>query len=275
MKGFFIFLILLAFVAGCAEEGVRVIRVNPNGSVDQTAPKIISPAPSSANQTQGSANSAVSNNTGTANTTTQTANTGTPTRADLALDSFFLSDLNVNQNENFDVKFKIKNSGTGPIGNFVYVLMIMLGSNVVKQGIYNYTQTISSGTTSSKITLTYSLADIGAYDIVVKLDPFGLFAEPNENNNEGTQRINVVAGNASAASGTSNPTSPENSGTMGNCTDSDSGKNYNVVGSCRDSQGTSISDICVDSNKMWEWYCDAGKCAYEEHTCVCRGGICV
>jgi len=267
MKRIFIFLVFLVFIAGCAEEGVKVVKVSPGGEVRTiTPPAGQQQAAPQANQT-----------TPTANTSNQTASqpaqAGAPTNADLELNSFFLSGLNINPNEQFTIKLKIKNAGTEPISNFEYLVKIMKGADVVKSDIYNYTESLGGGAISNKIEFLYSLAEKGSYDIIVKLDPMSAFAEPNETNNEGKQRINVVTpSNASSGS----PSSSGTNASTGSCKDTDGGKNYGVRGTCTDNQGTSVSDICIDINKIWEWYCENDRCQYQEHICSCNTekGIC-
>jgi hypothetical protein len=267
MKNIFVFLIFLVFIAGCAEEGVKVIKITPG----QEPVNTITPSPAT-NQTQLPAQNATApqNITSGNQTVQQPVSQGTPTKADLAITSYFLSGLNVDPNEAFDVKFKIKNMGYEVIKNFEYSIKIMKGSNVVKSEVFNYTQELGPGNTSDKIQASYSLPDTGAYDVVVKMDPFNIFAEPNENNNEGKQKINIIAATGNSTSQTNTNTSSQ----TGSCTDSDSGKNYGIKGTCRDANNPGIVDFCADTNKLWEWYCDAGACTHEEHTCFCREGIC-
>ncbi|MBW3023236.1 hypothetical protein KY308_03975, partial [Candidatus Woesearchaeota archaeon] len=120
--------VLVLFLAGCAEEGVKVVTVSPQGepaaeqpATTQTQTSTSEPAP----QTQTSQQ--------------QASTTSVSTKADLEITSYFLSSLNAEQNEEFEVKFKIKNAGTEAITNFEYSIKIMEGNDVIKSNFYNYT----------------------------------------------------------------------------------------------------------------------------------------
>src|SRR3989338_2243093 len=265
MKKILFLIIFLVFIAGCAEEGVKVVKVTPGEEARTITP---SPEPNQTPSAPATTPAATTNTT--SNATSAPVAQGTSTKADLEITNFFLSSLNAGQNEAFEIKFKIKNAGSAEISNFEYSVKIMKGNNVVKTDIYNYTQVLGVGTTTDRMELSYFLSDTGSYDIIVKLDPFNAFAEPKETNNEGKQKINIVEGNKTTTGSATNTSS-------GSCTDSDGGKVYNTKGSCSDSVVSNMQDICIDVNELWEVYCDSdSRCAFEkEHTCYCQEGKCV
>ena len=239
-----LFLVLVSvFIAGCAEQGTKVIQISPNGqpSAPAAAP---SPAPLQ--------NSTVQNTTAPAPQAAVQPQAA-PANANLQLESFLLSAINAKPNENFDVIFKVKNTGTDTISSFDYSVRIMKGSSIVKSDSNTYTQTISPGN-SSKIVLTYALSDIGTYDVILNISSMG-----------GSQKINILA--------SSNSTAFVSGGT-GSCTDSDGGKSYNVQGTCTDGSGQVYTDLCPHSNTLWEYYCDANQCKSEPHNCSCSKGSC-
>src|SRR3989338_5143971 len=157
MKKILFLIIFLVFIAGCAEEGVKVVKVTPGEDV-----RTITPTPEP-NQTPPSAPATTpTTTTNTTSNATTAAAQGTSTRADLEITNFFLSSLNAEQNEAFEIKFKIKNAGAAEISNFDYSVKIMKGNNVVKTDIYNYTQVLGVGTTTDRMELSYFLSYTGS-----------------------------------------------------------------------------------------------------------------
>ena len=268
MRRLFVFLILLVFIAGCAEQGVKVVKVGQGETPQTTAPAV--PVQNAQQNQTPAAN----------NTPAAPVNQGASTKADLGVTGYYLSILNAEPNEDFEVKFKITNSGTAAISNFEYSVKIMKGNDVIKSDVYNYSQELAAGASSERIVLTYYMSDTGSYDVIVKLDPFNAYAEPNENNNEGKQKLNVIipiSGNSSTVNTITRTNRTSNSsGTSDGCTDTDGGKVYGIRGTCTDSYGTKISDVCTEVNQIWEWYCSEGRCANDIHTCTCNEdlGIC-
>lgn len=60
------------------------------------------------------------------------------------------------------------------------------------------------------------------------------------------------------------------------CTDTDEGKNYNIIGGCIDAS-SSLTDTCIDKVSLTEYYCADNKCVSETITCttICVDGACV
>jgi hypothetical protein len=62
------------------------------------------------------------------------------------------------------------------------------------------------------------------------------------------------------------------------CTDSDDGMNYFVKGTCRDSEGSIKSDVCISGKILNEYYCD-NLCLGIQFTCpvgsICQNGNCL
>ncbi|MEM4336621.1 MAG: CARDB domain-containing protein [Candidatus Woesearchaeota archaeon] len=272
---FFLIFTLLFFVVSCGEEEVKVVKIDKN-QLD-----IIKPAEDSQSdannksgvvQQQALQNLEQNNQSQTLSKQTMTAQ-GADTKADLEIVDFLLSTLNSNQNEEFEVKFKIKNSGTDAISNFDYAIIFVKNNITIRTDYYNYTQILGVNSLTDKITLSYSLPELGLYDVIVKADASEKFQEPNEENNLKKQKINIIESATSSSSTTSTSTTAPSTNSK-KCFESDGGKNYNVMGSCVD-ENTDIRDVCIDVNELWEWYCSNDRCVYEVRTCHCSEGKCL
>jgi len=264
-----IIFVLVLFLLGCVEEGVRVVKVanysSKNASVAQ-------------NQTAANQSAGASSNT----TNTTAANTsvskGKPTKADLAVSTFFLSTIYPVPNVDFEVSFRIKNNGTEPIKDFDYSILVTKGNDTKKSETNAYNSTIDAGSSSSKIVKTFSLPD-GTYEIALTLDSSNAFDEANESNNVKKQVIAVkytTPSNTTNTYNSSNSSSNQtNQSSDTGCTDTDGGLNYEQKGICTDKYGSVIGDVCLEVNQLWEWRCYSGKCVSEYHTCYCLEGRCV
>ncbi|MFH1054584.1 MAG: hypothetical protein V1744_00660 [Candidatus Altiarchaeota archaeon] len=60
------------------------------------------------------------------------------------------------------------------------------------------------------------------------------------------------------------------------CSETDSGLDYPMAGTTKDATGN-YSDLCMDSVKLVEWYCDNGRATFAMHACPhgCVWGRCV
>jgi len=260
-----IVLFSVMFLFGCVQEGIRVVSVT-NGSV----PSAPAASPATSNTSSNSSAPSASN----------TSNTSAPkavqTGADLLISTFYLSMIHLTPGENFEVTFKIANNGTETINNFEYLLAIKSGNDVVKSVRENLS--LGSGASTSKIIKTFSL-DTGTYSVVLSLDPSNAFGEANENNNQKSQNIDVrypsVSNSSKVNNETTHSSSSSNSSSSGGCIDSDNGLTYNVAGTCKDTFGNDVSDICIEVNQIWEWSCVNSRCMPTTRTCYCQEGKCI
>jgi hypothetical protein len=268
-----IVLFLSLFLIGCVQEGIKIVQVSnttlQNAAVNANPASTVSNA---SNQT------APANNTVSNTTTNTTANTGTPTNADLAVSNFFLSTLNPRPFDEFEVTFKIKNGGTQSIKDFEYSIKIMKGNDVKKSENYAYSSEIAANSMSEKIEKVFSLEQ-GDYELILALDSSGKFLEPDESNNIKKQRFSVFNPSSSNSSSTYNsshsPSSNTSSSDNSGCTDTDGGATYDKYGVCTDKYGSTVGDVCLEVNKLWEWRCVSGRCVSEYRTCTCLEGKCV
>lgn len=193
-----------------------------------------------------------------------------PSDNDLSIDKLLLSTVYPDVGETFEVKVTIANNGRKDIVNFEYSIEIYKGSDIVKQDRQTYSGTINKSA-SIKITREYSLAEIGSYEVIAKIDPSNAIAEFDEANNEKSATLTVTA-----TSNVTQVTNKTSTSTSGLCTDSDGGKTYNVKGTCAGKNAAGLIDVCIESTLLWEWYCDAyDNCQHIERTCRCKEGICI
>jgi len=265
-------LFLLLFLAGCVQEGIRIVANNTTNVSVVSANVTATPAANISNQT-----TSITNNTAT-NISNATVSTGTPTNADLAVSNFFLSTLNPRPFDEFEVTFKIKNGGTQSIKDFEYSIKIMKGNDVKKSENYAYSSEIAANSMSEKIEKVFSLEQ-GDYELILALDSSGKFLEPDESNNIKKQRFSVFNPSSSNSSSTYNsshsPSSNTSSSDNSGCTDTDGGATYDKYGVCTDKYGSTVGDVCLEVNKLWEWRCVSGRCVSEYRTCTCLEGKCV
>lgn len=275
-----ILLISLIFILGCVEEGANVVKVNSDSDLTDD----------SSNQTVLQEDDSATSSDNLDNTETTSSNDDSEaveTTADLAITNFYLTTINPASKEEFDVSFKIKNRGLESIKDFDYRIEIMQGDNVIRTKNYEYSKTLSSGESSSKISQTYSL-DAGSYKVVVSVDTAEKYIEDDEQNNVEDILINVGVTNTASSSGSTvhdtpgtnddsdSDETPEYGIVDGTCRDSDGGVEYETKGTCEDDMGNSIDDICIDVDEIWEWYCNMDdKCTHESHTCFCEDGVCI
>lgn len=273
-----IILVALAFLIGCVDEGVRVVQVEAD-----TEPEISGPDVETSGQAESPAEA--EQNETAPEEEQEEPDESVETGADLTITNFFLSTIYPEPYEEFEISFKIKNSGSEDIEDFEYSIKFMEGNDVAEIEYYGYRENLASGSSTGRITKAFSL-DEGQYEAVLTLDPLNAYEEENEDNNVEEQSLSVQGTQASSGSTVyTNPGSSSNdddsgsdnqdSGSDSTCQDTDGGVEYAVKGTCTDDLGNNVDDICLESNEIWEWYCADNRCQHETHTCYCQEGKCI
>ncbi len=253
-------LVLILTLTGCEKQGTDVISAS---EIPKETPK---------------AN--VSENITTANASKNVSSlpsSDASSNKDLKLKSIMASTVYPKQYEDFEISFTVENPGKEKIDKFEYSLKItkqgVSGETLAKSSFEESTEAIPAGG-KIKIRKEYSLSDLGAYSIEIKLDPDNKIKEKDEANNKAVADITVIKPTGSTANNSDNEgPAPKPSGT---CVDTDGGKVYTKKGKCTD-QGMYIAgfnDFCTSDTKIIELYCKEGECVQEEHSCVCEEGAC-
>lgn len=282
-----IILISMIFLLGCVDEGVKVVKVDGDAETDdinESPEENISQSGNEeqTNETQNETSS--ENQDNSENDDSDDSGESVETGADLTITNFFLSTIYPEPGEDFEISFKIKNAGSEDIEDFEYSIKFMEGEDVKDVDYYDYDEKLESGSSSERITKTFSLSE-GQYELFVSMDPMNEYEEEDEDNNVEEQSFSVQnTGSSSGSDAYTNPSSSSSDGedseddsdnTESTCYDSDDGTEYGVKGTCTDDMGNNVDDICIENNELWEWYCRDNRCQHETHTCYCQEGKCI
>lgn len=246
--------VTLLLLAACAKQPTRIVKMAKPISPTTTVEEEAAPAPEN-----------ISNIT----PERLPAAPAQPTQGDLELAALYLSTIYPTLGESFELNIKVKNIGSEAIASFDYIIKIERDGQLIKSDFLDYTAALAPGA-DVKLAKQYSLPEAGSYSVTVKLDPDDKLSEPNELNNVGEQGV-VVRQPATTTTTTATTQQP-----AGPCSDSDGGKVYSLKGTCTAANTpTGMTDICLDSTTLWEWYCTGeGECTNEQKQCVCSEGAC-
>ncbi len=259
MRNILVFALALILLAGCAQQ-IRIVYENGTQNVilekDTSPPKVEDISINNSNVQ--APNESVK----------ETPKTSKPSKAgELMLGPIQLSTMIPEPNQNLTVKFQFFNKGTSGLDDVGYSVSISQGNKTIAsdEGIHNSTIAVNS---SASVESKFKIADIGSYNLTVKIDPENQISEENELDNKKTLLIAVkkVYAPLTTHASSSQP-----------CVDSDNGRNWTYKGVCQDlnEYQLGVTDSCESSSKLDEYYCKNNECVDETHMCVCLEGVCI
>jgi archaellin len=254
MRVWFIFgivVLILAVISGCGDESDFVPPENVSEEVNE---------------------SVVENVTVEENVSEEEATDG----IDLELVSLTASTRYPNPDEEFELKIKVENNGNNDVDGFEYTVTILKDGVDYEKDTYTYEETLEAND-DVKIRKDMEFSTYDEYEIQVYLDRDNEIKESNEFNNFETIEINIIEHSEEEEEEEEEEVIPIN---IGECSDSDGGKTYNVLGNCTD-EGSAVAspeDFCIDDHTLMEFYCVnvTGKCELDEERCDhgCEEGAC-
>jgi len=186
----------------------------------------------------------------------------------------FSKSLYPGKGENVEIQFKASNKGLYDVEGFDYRIEISKKGNIVYE-YKNKTESINKNQKVTIKTLNYKFDALGNYKVELFLDELNTIKELEEENNIDSITIYVKDQTTSSSTNNDDTTISEVEG----CTDSDGGKKYNKLGTCKDENFVKgKSDFCAGDENLAEMFCSpTGLCDIEIRECdgVCRDGICI
>ncbi|MBW2998878.1 hypothetical protein KY321_05035 [Candidatus Woesearchaeota archaeon] len=177
--------------------------------------------------------------------------------------------------EEIEIKFRVKNKGKYNVDKFDYKIVISKNENIIYEfkNITNSSIKIDESITIKE--LYYKFESLGTYKVELILDELNTVKELEELNNINSIKIFVKEQSTKSSSDDEEEDKDDSQG----CSDSDGGKDYDELGTCKDSNFKSgKKDFCASDYLLAEMYCSAtGDCDIEMESCegICRDGVCI